>query len=203
MKYAIIGSGKIGAALAGQLARHGIQFAIANTRSRSSLAPLVAQLGDTVIPATLTEALQADCIFLAVPFGALQSVANATSDWNGKVVIDAMNAFGVPPEVLGDSPSSGLVARALPGAKVVKAFNHLPAAILGSEPAEKDGRRVVFVSSDDPHASAAVAALAGKIGFAPIELGGLRASSALLDVRGASLGALLLQNLIKLDEEPS
>ena len=203
MKYAIIGSGKIGAALAAQLARHGIQFAIANTRGRSSLAPLVAQLGDHVIPATLAEALKADFLFLAVPFGALQSVANATSDWHGKVVIDAMNAFGVPLEVLGDSPSSEIVARALPGAKVVKAFNHLPAAILGREPAEKDGRRVVFISSDDPDASAAVAALAGEIGFAPIELGGLRASSALLDVRGTTLGALLLQNLIKLDEDPT
>lgn len=200
MKYAIIGSGKIGTALAGKFARSGIQVAIANTRGPSSVAPLAKRLGSAVVPATLTEALQADWIFLAVPFGSLQSVANATSNWNGKIVVDAMNAFGIPLAILGESPSSALVARALPGAKVVKAFNHLPAAILAGDPPEKDTRRVIFVSSDDPNASAAVAALAEQLGFAPIELGSISASAALLDVRGEKLGALLLQNLVKIGE---
>lgn len=203
MKYSIIGSGKTGSALARQFARNKIQVAIANTRDPHSLAPLAKELGDAVVPKTLKEALKADRIVLAVPFAALESIAHATSDWKGKIVIDAMNAFGVPLTVLGNSASSQLVARALPGARVVKAFNHLPAAILASDPTGKGGRRVVFVSSDDRDASAAVAGLAEQLGFAPIELGKINAGGALVNVRGSDLGALLLQNLIKLEEEAS
>lgn len=196
MKYAIIGSGSIGTALARQFARSGIQVAIANTRGPQSLAPLVQELGDAIVPATLPEALKADGIILAVPFGSLQALAAGSPDWKGKIVIDAMNAFGIPLDVLGDAPTSALVARSLPGARVVKAFNHLPAAILAADPAGPGGHRVVFVSSDDRDASAAVATLAGQLGFAPIELGQLSTSSALLDVRGPELGALLLQNIV-------
>lgn len=202
MKYAIIGSGKIGAALAGKFARNGIRVAVANTRGPSSLGSLVQQLGYAVVPVTLAEALRAEWIFLAVPFTSLWDVANATSDWHGKIVIDAMNAFGVSLVVLGDAPSSALVARTLLGSRVVKAFNHLPAAILGGDPAGKGERRVVFVSSDDRYASAAVAGLAEQLGMAPIELGDIKASASLLDVRGPSLGTFLLQNLVKIDEEP-
>jgi 8-hydroxy-5-deazaflavin:NADPH oxidoreductase len=199
MNYAIIGSGKIGTALARHFARHKIQVAVANTRGPQSLAPLAQELGDAIVPQPLAEALQADAIILAVPFASHPLVAQALSDWWGKIVIDAMNAFGVPPEVLGDSSSSELVARAFPGAKVVKAFNHLPAATLGGDPAEKGGRRVVFLSSDDRESSASVAALAEQLGFAAIELGDLGASGALLSVRGPNLGPLLRQNLIKID----
>lgn len=201
MKISIIGSGHIGQALARAFARKGIPVALANTRGPQSLAPLVAELGASIEPRTLTEALKADCIILAVPFASLPTVARATSDWKGKIVVDAMNALGIPVADLGDFSSSERVAQAIPGAKVVKAFNHLPAAILARDPAENTGRRVVFVSSNDADASAAVSALATQLGFAPIPVGRLDASAALLSVRGSSLGPFLLQNLIKLDEE--
>jgi predicted dinucleotide-binding enzyme len=200
MNYSIIGSGKIGPALAWHFARNEIPVAIANTRGPQSLAALAKELGNTVLPQTLQDALQADCIILAVPFGSLHSVASARPDWKGKLVIDTTNAFGVPLEVLGDSPSSSLVARTFPGARVAKAFNHLPAALLASDPAAHGGRRVVFVSSDDATASEAVAALAGQLGFAPIELGKFADGGALLNVRGATLGSLLLQNLVQVGE---
>lgn len=203
MNYSIIGSGKIGAALAKHFARNGIPVAIANTRGPQSIAPLVKELGSAIHPQTLAEAIQADVIFLAVPFASHASVARAAPDWSEKVVVDAMNAFGVPPETFEDSASSEVVARAFPGAKLVKAFNHLPAAILASDPTDRGGRRVVYVSSNDRQAGATVAALAEKFGFAPIALGDLPATRALLDVRGESLGPLLLQNLIELDQEKS
>ena len=200
MNYSIIGSGKIGSALAWHFARNEIPVAIANTRGPQSLAALAKELGNTVVPQTLQDALQADCIILAVPFGSLHSVASARPDWKGKLVIDTTNAFGVPLEVLGDSPSSSLVARTFPGSGVVKAFNHLPAALLASDPAAHGGRRVVFLSSDDATASEAVAALAGQLGFAPIELGKFADGGALLNVRGATLGSLLLQNLVQVGD---
>jgi predicted dinucleotide-binding enzyme len=57
-------------------------------------------------------------------------VAKAAKSWQGKIVIDVTKAYGVPPEELGNLPSSVVISRALPGAKLVKAFNHLPAETL-------------------------------------------------------------------------
>jgi len=197
MNYAIIGSGKIGTALARTFARKGISVAIANTRGPDSLAPLAKEIGETIIPQTLQDALKADLVILAVPFRAYQDVAQAANDWNGKIVIDAMNAWGVLPEELNGLLSSEVVSFALPGAKVVKAFNHLPAALLASDPSQGEGRRVVFVSSDSEETSTIVADLVDQLGFAPIELGKLHEGGLLLHVRGQTRGPLLLQNLVK------
>lgn len=199
MTYSIIGSGKIGTAVARHFARIGIPVTIANTRGPSSLTDLSNELGAAVAPASLDKALQADCILLAVPFAAFEAVAKTSVDWTGKIVIDAMNAFGIPPEKFGDATSSEFVARAFPGAHVVKAFNHLPAAILAGAPEEGRGRRVIFVSSDDENARDVVATLAERLGFAALKLGRLSTVGALLDVRGPDLGCFLLQNLIKID----
>ena len=69
--------------------------------------------------------------------------------------------------------SSEVVAKAFVGARLVKAFNHLPAAQLGTNPPLEGQQQVVFISSNDAEASATVAALATQVGFAPIELGRL------------------------------
>ncbi|MEO6922046.1 MAG: NADPH-dependent F420 reductase [Collimonas sp.] len=193
MTYSIIGSGNVGTALARHFARNGIDVAIANTRGPDTLAALAKELGEKIIPKTLQEALKADTVIFAIPFRAYREVARESTNWNGKIVIDAMNPYGVPPEELGGQPSSDLVAAALPGAKVVKAFNQLPAAVLGSAPQQNGGRRVVFVSSNHEDAAIAVVRLAEQLGFAPISLGKIAEGGLLLQ-----LGApLVLKNLIK------
>ena len=194
MTYSIIGSGKVGTALAGHFARAGIDVAIANTRGPDTLAALAKELGEKVTPKTLQEALKADIVIFAIPFQAYREIARETTDWNGKIVIDAMNPYGVPLEELGGIPSSDVVAAALPGAKVVKAFNQLPAAVLASNPSQHEGRRVVFVASNDNDASATVAGLAEQFGFAPILLGKIAEGGLLLQLTGP----LILKNLIKL-----
>jgi predicted dinucleotide-binding enzyme len=90
------------------------------------------------------------------------------------------------------------VSKAFVGARVVKAFNHLPAKQLGTNPALEGQRQVVFVSSNDADASATVAAVATQLGFAPIELGRLDQGGAPLHVLGGRPGVLLFQNLVKL-----
>jgi predicted dinucleotide-binding enzyme len=76
------------------------------------------------------------------------------------------NAYRVPPEELGGQPSSKFVAHAFTGARLVKGFNHLVAAVLDQNPAVHGGRRVVFLASDDDGAADEIAALAGNLGFA-------------------------------------
>ena len=75
MKYAIIGSGKIGAALARTFARKNIEVGIANSRGPETLTSLAKELGSSVFPQSIQDAYQAEMIFLAVPFPAHKDVA--------------------------------------------------------------------------------------------------------------------------------
>ena len=133
MSYAIVGFGKIGQALAHAFARKNIKVTVASRRPPEELAPQALAIGPTVVAKSLRDALQADTIILAVPFGEHQEVAKALSSWEGKTVIDATNAFGVPPEELDGLLSSAFVAKSFTGAKVVKGFNHLVAATRSEE----------------------------------------------------------------------
>lgn len=194
MTYSIIGSGNVGTALARQFARSGIAVGIANTRGPDSIAPLVKELGDKVVPLTLEDALKADVVILAVPFRAHTTVAEALPSWSGKVVVDAMNTYGVSPEELKGQASTDVVSSAFPGAKVVKTLNQLPAKLLAQDPAVNGGRRVMFVSSNDEGAESAMAKLVADLGFSPVMLGKVNEGGMLIGMGGS----LILQNLVKL-----
>jgi predicted dinucleotide-binding enzyme len=199
MSYAIIGFGNIGRALAKAFARKGIEVSVATTRDPASFASDAAAIGPTIIPKTLAEAVKADIIFLAVRFEAHPDVAKALRTWQGKTIIDVTNAYGVPPEKLGGQPSSKFLAQAFTGARLVKGFNHLVAAVLDQDPAVHGGKRVVFLASDDDDAAAEIAALAENLGFAPIKLGGLSEGGLLAQARGNSWGRLIFKDLVKFD----
>ncbi|HEI8866336.1 NADPH-dependent F420 reductase [Serratia sp. AKBS12] len=199
MRYSIIGSGSVGMALATQFARQHITVGLANSRGPDSLASLPVALAEHVIPQTLTDALQAQLILLAVPFRAHRDVAAALGDWQGKIVIDATNAYGIPLSELGGQPSSAVVARAMPGATLVKAFNHLPAAQLAQEPASAGGRRAIFLAGDDDAAVETVAALVQRLGYAPVSLGKLAEGGLLVQAREQQWAPLIFQDLFKKD----
>jgi predicted dinucleotide-binding enzyme len=200
MSYAIIGFGKIGQALAKAFARKGIEVSVATTRDPKSFASDAAAIGSTIIPKTLAEAVKADILFLAVRFESHKEVAKALPSWKGKTIVDVTNAYGVPPEQLGGQPSSAkVVAEAFTDGRLVKGFNHLGAAILERDPAVHGGRRVVFLASDDDGAAAEIGALAEKLGFSPIQLGGLSEGGLLVQARGNKWGHLIFKDLVKFD----
>ncbi|CAD6560193.1 hypothetical protein LMG27952_07066 [Paraburkholderia hiiakae] len=198
MSYAIIGFGKIGHALAEAFARSGIEVSVATTRDPTSFASDVAAIGPGIIPKTLAEAVKADTLFLAVRFESHPEVAKALPSWKGKTIIDVMNTFA-PLEELDGLPSSAFVANAFTGARLVKGFNHLAAAVLGQDPAVQGGRRVVFLASDDDGAAAEIGTLAENLGFSPIKLGGLSDGGLLVQARENSWGQLIFKDLIKFD----
>jgi predicted dinucleotide-binding enzyme len=199
MSYAIIGFGKIGHALAKAFARSGIAVSVATTRDPESFASDAAAIGPQISPTTLAEAAKADVVFLAVRFESHADVGGALSDWHGKTIIDVTNAYGVPPETLGGQPSSRFVAQAFPGARLVKGFNHLVAAVLDQDPTVQGAKRVVFLASDDEGAAAEIGELAKKLGFAPIQLGGLSEGGQLVQARGNSWGRLIFKDLVKFE----
>ena len=151
------------------------------------------------MPQSTRDAYKAEMIFLAVPFPAHKDVAQQLNNWNGKIVVDLTNALHAAPEELGGLLSSEVVSQAFVGARLVKAFNHLPAEQLGTNPSIEGQRQVVFVSSNAADASSAVAAVAIQLGFAPVELGRLDKGGTPLHVLGGRPGGLLFQNLVKLD----
>ena len=197
--YSIIGFGKIGQALAKAFARKGIKVSVATTRDPKSFASEAAAIGSEIIPTTLADAVKADVIFLAVRFESHSDVAKALPSWQGKIIIDVTNAYGTPPEKLGGLPSSTFVAQAFTDGKLVKGFNHLSASILNQDPAVQGGRRVVFLASDDDRAVTEINALAEKLGFSPIKLGGLSEGGLLVQGLGNTWGKLIFKDFVKFD----
>jgi len=197
MSYAIIGTGKEGQALAKAFARKGVEVAIASRRSTEALAPISKAIGQTIVPKSLQDAVKADIIILAIPFGTQKEVAKAAESWQGKIVIDVTNAYGVAPEELGNLPSSIVISQAFPGAKLVKAFNSLAAEVLSQDPNVKGGKRVVFLSSDDEGGAAQVATLVEQLGFAPVHLGKLAEGGLLIQARGKTWAQLIFQDFVK------
>ncbi|APA88448.1 NAD(P)-binding domain-containing protein [Paraburkholderia sprentiae WSM5005] len=197
MSYSIIGFGAVGQALARAFARQSIEVAVASRREPDALLPQARAIGPTVSPKTLQDAVQADTLILAVPFWEHRNVAEVLPDWQGKTLIDATNAFGVPVEELGGLPSSTVIARAFPGARFVKGFNHLPADVLAADPKVGGGRRVVFLSSDDDAAVPPVVNLAERLGFASVWLGSLGEGGSLVQARGRTWAPLIFQDLVR------
>jgi len=90
--------------------------------------------------------------------------------------------------------SSEIFAGLVPGARVVKAFNHLQPHLLSSDPRAEGGRRVLFYSGDDVGAKAEVGALIDRLCFFGIDLGQLSVGARLVQFPGGPLPAL---NLVK------
>jgi 8-hydroxy-5-deazaflavin:NADPH oxidoreductase len=142
---------------------------IANSRGPETLAPVVAALGPGVLAGTVPQAAAHPIVAIAVPWSSVPA-AVAGLQWDGQTVIDTTNAFIAD---LGGLTSSEIVAELVPGARLVKAANTLAAKVLGADPREAGGRRVIFLSGDDAEARATVAELFDAAGFFPIDLGGL------------------------------
>ena len=200
MSYAIAGFGAVGQALARAYARRNVEVTVASRRPPQAMAPQTRAIGPTVVAKSLRDALAADTIILAVPFGEHREVAKALPSWKGKTIIDATNAFGVLPDELDGLASSAFVAKAFTGARLVKGFNHLAAATLAADPIVEGGHRVVFLSGDDEDAIAPVAALAKQLGFAPVKLGKLNEGGALVQARGRIWGPLIFQDLFRKEQ---
>lgn len=129
---------------------------------------------------TLAEAAaHGELVVLAVPFTAVGEVLPPLrGTLAGKVVVDATNPLDPSwsPLDLGSGNSAGEeVARLLPDARVVKAFNTVFADVMTPERLDRAGRHVTaFIAGDDPEACAEVADVARSSGFAPAVTGPLR-----------------------------
>ena len=214
MSIGIIGAGVLGSNVARLLAKSGIPATIANRRGPQSMAGLVKELGSAIKAGTVEEAASADIVIVAVRWADAERVLGKLPAWDGRIVIDATNpvlflepgspetkdpsnplaAYGIKAVDLGGEASSRVFSSFVPGARVVKAFNHLDASTL-AEPKLSGGQRVLFYSGDDADAKAKVRAVLEKTGYFPVDLG-------MLDVGGhlasPPFGPLAIGNFIKI-----
>ena len=186
----IIGAGRLGQAMARTALRAGRRVVIANSRGPDSLASVVSELGAGVSAGTPEQASALGIVVIAVPWDRVPEAVQGV-DWDGRTVIDATNDWGA--DDLNGRTSSELVADLVAGARVVKAANTLGADVLGSDPQEAGGRRVIFISGDDADAKQEVVALFEDAGFAPIDLGGLAAGGELQQIHHPLAGVNLVR----------
>ena len=170
--------------------RAGRAVVIANSRGPESLASVVSVLGEGVSAGTVDEAASAGIVVLAVPWDRLPEAVQGL-EWKSKIVIDATNDWGA--DDLDGRTSSELVADLVAGARVVKAANTLGAEVLGSDPHEAGGQRVIFISGDDTDAKAEVVALFRDAGFAAIDLGDLATGGAMQQIHHPLAGVNLIR----------
>jgi predicted dinucleotide-binding enzyme len=186
----IIGAGRIGQAMARTAQRAGRPAVIANSRGPDSLTSVVSTLGYGVSAGPVEQAAAAGIVVLAVPWARVPEAVQGI-EWTGQIVIDATNDF--EPSDLNGRTSSELVAGLVRGALVVKAANTFAAAVLGSDPQEGGGQRVIFLSGDDVDAKAEVISLFEDAGFFAIDLGGLSRGGVMQQLGGPLAGVNLIR----------
>ena len=178
MKITVLGAGMIGATLARRLARRH-DIALANRRGLESLQSLINELGPNAQPGTVDEVTAtAEVIVLAVPFRAVFEIPAA--HFAEKIVVDATNYYPqrdghIDSLDLGTVTSSEVAAQALPGARLVKAFNRLNYERLRDDarPAGDPTRIAIMIAGDDVDADRVVAKLADDAGFDALDTGNL------------------------------
>lgn len=177
MKVLVIGAGNMGSAFVKQLSAAGHQVSVTARDLAKAQAVAAAHTGAVAVAASNASA-GADVVVLATGYADAVNALGSVGDLSGKVVIDITNPLTADYMglTLGHSTSaSEEIAKAVPGAEVVKAFNTVFAQMLADGAALGNGQTVtVFVASDSERAKQSAKALAESMGFATVDAGGLK-----------------------------
>jgi predicted dinucleotide-binding enzyme len=185
-RVGVIGSGQVGRALAAGFAARGREVTI-GTRApeqNDELQAWAAQHDGVAIGTFAAAAEAGEIVVLATRGTAVEQAIQAAGPqrFAGKVVIDATNplapdpATGGPGLAVGHSDSGGeIVQRAIPDARVVKAFNTVNNALM-VDPRLTGGRQPMFIAGNDGAAKTTVAAILDDFGWDAFDVGGIEQS---------------------------
>lgn len=181
-KVAVIGTGNVGGNLGTRLSNSGIDVMFGVREGTDTKALLAKTKGAT--SASVEDAAKwGDIVFLAVPGNVALDVAKQLGKiLEGKVVVDCNNPLTWKDGPVWSPPAEGslaqAIAKAAPGARVVKGFNQFGAEF-HADPSLPGGGANVFLASDDADAKKAVSEIASKAGFRAVDAGPLRNSGVL------------------------
>jgi predicted dinucleotide-binding enzyme len=180
MRVGILGSGLMGGKLGSLFARAGHEVVFSYARSQEKLDKLARAADGNARAGTPGEAAEAaDAILLAVHWSRMNDVLKRAGDLTGKVILSCslpMNAEDTDLVVAHTSSGAEELARKLPGARLVAAFNTVPSEVLfGVFETRASRRRPSLVYCGEEQAAKDVAAtLIRDIGFEPVDAGPLR-----------------------------
>jgi 8-hydroxy-5-deazaflavin:NADPH oxidoreductase len=175
MKIGVIGNGNMGGAL-GKLwssRGHKIMFGSRNPEHVKTMAGISPNVNSGSIPDAVRFG---DVILLAVPWQGVENVFRLTGPIPGKIIIDCTNPLSenYMSLVVGFTSSGAEeIAKMAQGARVVKAFNTIAAAVL-SKPRFDDVDATALYCGDDAEAKKVVAGLIKELGFEAIDAGPLQ-----------------------------
>lgn len=188
MKVSVIGAGNMGSGFVKQLTVAG-HTVFVTARDSEKAAAVAAAHGATAVNAKT--AASADLIVLATAYGDAVNALQSLGDISGKTVIDITNPLTADYMglTIGHSTSAAEeIAKAVPGIKVVKAFNTVFAQVLAGGAKLPSGEQVqVFVASDDGAAKETVTTVAVDLGFQVVDAGGLKNARYLEAVAGFNI----------------
>ncbi|WP_027350482.1 NADPH-dependent F420 reductase [Halotalea alkalilenta] len=190
MNITLVGAGNMGAGFVKQLTAAGHQVRV------TARDPAKAQaLADTYAGATAVSPAEAlgdsQVVIVATGYADAVPALKALGSLEGRIVVDITNPLTA--DFMGltlgyDTSAAEEIAKALPGAKVVKAFNTVLAQVLAEGPVFSAGQTVpVFYAGDDERAKQTVHALAESIGFQAVDAGGLHNARYLEPVAGLNI----------------
>jgi predicted dinucleotide-binding enzyme len=180
MRIGILGSGLMGGKLGTLFARAGHEVVFSYARSKGKLKKLSRIAGANARAGAPAEAAQdADALLLAVHWSRLPDVLQQAGGVSGKVILNCslpMNADNT--ELLVGNTSSGLeeLAKIVPKARVVAAFNTVPSEVLFGvyERRRRANRPSLVYCGDDKRGKALAATLIRDVGFNPVDAGPAR-----------------------------
>lgn len=189
MKVTVIGAGNMGTAFVKQLTAAGHDVRVTG-RNADKIRRLAEQFGASAVPAS-TAAQDADVVILATGYADAADALRAVSPRAGQVVVDITNPLTADYSglSLGHTTSAAEeIAKAVPAARVVKAFNTLFAQVLSDGADFGNGCTApVFVAGDDAQAKETVSALARSLLFEVVDAGGLKNARYLEPLAGLNI----------------
>ena len=190
MKVTVIGAGNMGSAFVKQLVRAGHEVSVTARSSAKAEQVAAAHPGARAVPAA-SAAAGADAIVLATGYGDAVAALKSVGDVQGKVVIDITNPLSADYMSLTLDHSNSAaeeIAKAVPGAEIVKAFNTVFAQVLAEGADFGAGRKVtVFVASDSERAKQTATTLAQSLGFEVVDAGALKNARYLEPLAGLNI----------------
>jgi 8-hydroxy-5-deazaflavin:NADPH oxidoreductase len=190
MNITILGAGSMGSALTKQLSRAGHKVRIA-TRSPEKAKAIVATSPGAVVVHPADAALDSSVVIVATGFPDAIPALKSLGSLAGKIVIDITNPLSADFMSLTighDTSAAEEIAKSVPGADVVKAFNTIFAQVLADGPSFANGQIApVFVASDSERAKQTVKDLVQSIGFKPVDAGPLRNARYLEPLAGLNI----------------
>jgi 8-hydroxy-5-deazaflavin:NADPH oxidoreductase len=184
-RVAIIGAGNVGGGLGIRLSQSGLPVKF-GVKPGSDVKALLAQCKDASATAPEEAAAWGEVVFFALPANVAVDVARSLAGTlRGKVVVDCNNPLtwqeGPVWAPTAEGSLAAAIAKAAPGARVVKGFNTFGAEF-HKEPGRAGVAAQVFLASDDKDAKKLVSDVAKTAGFDPVDAGPLRNASVLENV---------------------